>query len=133
MELAAPRSPSAVLSSSRVSTRVVSRAPAPVRGLRTSGKPTASANAYTSSAVSAAVLAAVGTPASRRACFIDGLSRHSQAVRTLVPGMSQASRACATGSVWASIVVSSRSTHSRDWTQRTASVITQASVTLETW
>ena len=83
--------------------------------------------------MSAAVEAAVGTPASRSACFIDGLSRHSQAVRDDVPGIVQASRTCATGSVCASIVVSSRSTHSRLWIQRTASVITPTSVTLPTW
>ena len=33
--------------------------------------------------------------ASRRACFIEGLSRHSHAVRTDVPGMPDASRTCA--------------------------------------
>ena len=77
--------------------------------------------------------AAVGTPASRSACFIDGLSRHSQAVRTLVPGIVQVSRTCATGSVCASIVVSSRSTHIRDCTQRTKSVRWPTSVTLSIW
>ena len=39
------------------------------------------------------------TPAARRASFIDGLSRHSQAVRTEVPGIVQFSRACAAAAV----------------------------------
>jgi hypothetical protein len=64
------------------------------------------------SALSAAVEAAVGTPAARSTSFIDGLSRHSHAVRGEVPGIVHASRTCAVGSVCASIVVSSRSTHS---------------------
>ena len=81
----------------------VSWAPAPARGLRISGKPTASANAQTSSALSAAVDAAVGTPAWRSASFIDGLSRHSQVVRTEVPGMPVASRTWAAAILWASI------------------------------
>ena len=38
--------------------------------------------------------AAVGTPAARSASFIDGLSRHSQAVCTEVPGIVHASRTC---------------------------------------
>ncbi len=104
-------------------------APAPARGLRISGKPTCSANACTSAALSAAVDAAVGTPASRSACFIDGLSRHSHAVRTDVPGMPCASRTCAAGSVCASIVASSRSTQTLPCTQRTTSVMRSTSVT----
>ena len=44
------------------STRVVSAAPAPLRGLRISGNPTAFAKSRTWSALSAAVDAAVGTP-----------------------------------------------------------------------
>jgi hypothetical protein len=51
-----------------------------------------SANSYTSAALCAAVDAAVGTPAARSASFIDGLSRHSHAVRTDVPGIVQFSR-----------------------------------------
>ncbi len=76
--------------------------------------------------------AAVGTPASRSACFIDGLSRHSQAVRTDVPGIVQASLTCAAGMVCASIVASSRSTHSLSCTQRTAAVMASTSVTERT-
>ena len=38
-----------------------------------------------------------------------------------VPGMPAASRTCAAGMMWASIVASSRSTHSRDCTRRTVS------------
>jgi hypothetical protein len=64
----------------------VRRAGAAAR-LEDQGKPTCAAKAGTSAALSAAVEAAVGTPASRSACFIDGLSRHSHAVRTDVPGM----------------------------------------------
>ena len=75
-----------------------------------SGKPTASANDRASSAVCAAAEAAVGTPAPRSASFIDGLSRHSQAVRTDVPGIVQFSRTCAAARVCASIVASRQST-----------------------
>ena len=89
---------------------MVSSAPAPVRGLSTIGKPTESANACTSAAEVTAADAAVGTPAARSASFIDGLSRHSHAVRTDVPGIVQFSRACAAAMVCASIVASSRST-----------------------
>ena len=59
--------------------------------------------------------AAVGTPASRSASFIDGLSRQSHVVRTDVPGMPVASRTWAAAIVWASTVASSRSTHTLDW------------------
>ena len=76
--------------------------------------------------------AAVGTPAARSVSFIDGLSRHSQAVRTDVPGIEQFSRTCAAAMVWDSMVASRRSTQSRSWIQRTASVITPTSVTLGT-
>ena len=107
-------------------------APAPLRGLRMSGKPTSAANACASAALLTAADAAVGTPASRSACFIDGLSRHSQAVRTEVPGMVQASRTCAAGMVCASTVASSRSTHRLPWTQRTAAVMAPTSVTEDT-
>jgi hypothetical protein len=62
-----------------------------------------------------AALAAVGTPASRRASFIDGLSRQSHVVRTLVPGMSQASRTCAAVMVCASTVASSPSIQTLSW------------------
>ena len=48
-----------------------------------------------------------------RWAFIDGLSRHSHAVRTDVPGIVAASRTRATGRMCASTVASSRSTHSR--------------------
>ncbi len=75
----------------------------------------------------------MGTPASRSASFIDGLSRHSQAVRTEVPGIVQFSRTWAAAMVWASTTASRRSTQSRSWTQRTASVIAPTSVTLPTW
>jgi hypothetical protein len=76
--------------------------------------------------------AAVGTPAARSASFIEGLSRHSQAVRTDVPGMVHASRTCATGGMCASMVASSRSTHSRPCTRRTASMTARSSVTERT-
>ena len=116
------------------STRTVSSAPAPVRGLRMIGNPTWSREAvHLASDVSAAVDAAVGTPAARSASFIDGLSRHSQAVRTEVPGIVHASRTCAAASVCASIVDSRRSTHTLSCTQRTASVSTPASTTVGTW
>ena len=94
-------------------------APAPLRGLRIIGYPTSSANASTSAALPAAVEAAVCTPASRSTCFIDGLSRHSHAVLTDVPGMAHASRTRAAASVCASIVASIRSTHSLSCTRRT--------------
>jgi hypothetical protein len=97
------------------------------------GKPIASANAVTVSASSAAVDAAVGTPAPRSASFIDGLSRQSHAVCTDVPGIVQCSRTRAVGSVCASIVVSSRSTQTLSWIQRTVSVSTPTSVTEGTW
>ena len=90
---------------------MVSSAPAPVRGLSTIGKPMPSTKACTSAALVTAADAAVGIPAARSASFIDGLSRHSQAVRTEVPGIVQFSRACAAARVCASIVASSRSTH----------------------
>ena len=77
--------------------------------------------------------AAVGTPAARSASFIDGLSRHSQAVRTDVPGIVQFSRTWAAARVCASIVASSRSTQTLSWIQRTASVITPTSTTVDTW
>ncbi len=91
------------------------------------------AKSRTSLAVCAAVEAAVGTPAWRSTSFIDGLSRHSQAVRTDVPGMVQFSRTCAAGRVCASTTASRRSTQSRSCTQRTASVMAPTSVTLPTW
>jgi DNA-binding response OmpR family regulator len=83
-------------------------------------------------ALSAAAEAAVGTPASRSACFIDGLSRHSQAVRTDVPGIVQASRTCAVARVCASTVASIRSTQTLSCTWRTARVIDSTSVTDDT-
>ena len=96
-------------------------APAPLRGLRISGKPDLGGErARRRAALCTAAEAAVGTPAARSASFIDGLSRHSQVVRTDVPGIVQASRTCAAAMVCASIVASSRSTHSLSWTQRTA-------------
>ncbi len=82
--------------------------------------------------MSAAVEAAVGTPAARRASFIDGLSRHSHVVRTDVPGIEQFSRTCAAARVCASIVASSLSTQTLDWIQRTAPVIASTSITLGT-
>ncbi len=62
-----------------------------------------------------------------------GLSRHSQAVRRLVPGMPHASRTSAVGRMCASIVASSRSTQSLSWTQRTASCRARTSVTEPIW
>ena len=112
---------------------MVSAAPAPLRGLRINGNPTAFANSRTWSALSAAVDAAVGTPAARSASFIDGLSRQRYAVRTDVPGMVHVSRTCATGRMCASMVDSSRSTQIWSWIQRTASVIAPTSTTLPTW
>ena len=97
------------------------------------GKPTASAKACTSAALVTAADAAVGTPAARSASFIDGLSRHSHAVRTDVPGIVQFSRAWAAARVCASIVASSRSTQRLPWMWRTASVSTPASTTVGTW
>ena len=92
--------------------------------LREAGVPTAA---------SAAVDAAVGTPAARSTSFIDGLSRHSHAVRTDVPGTPQFSRACAAAIVWDSMVASSRSTQTLSWIHRTASVSAPTSVTSATW
>ncbi|WP_431473929.1 hypothetical protein [Ornithinimicrobium sp. W1665] len=69
------------------------------------------------------------TPARRRASFIEGLSRHSQVVRTDVPGIPSSSRTWAATSWWDSIVDSSRSTQTIPWTRRTASVIWCRSVT----
>ena len=108
---------------------MVPAAPAPLRGLSISGNPVWSANARACAALLTGADAAVGTPASRSACFIDGLSRHSQAVRTEVPGIAQASRTWAAGMVCASTVASSRSTHSLSCAQRTARVIASTSVT----
>ena len=100
--------------------------------MRIRGYPTRSANSLACAEVETAAEAAVGTPASRRASFIDGLSRHSQAVRTEVPGIVQASRTCAAAIVCASMVASSRSTQSLSCTQRTARVIASTSVTEDT-
>ncbi len=83
--------------------------------------------------MSAPVDAAVGTPAARRASFIEGLSRHSQAVRDDVPGIEHASRTWAAARVCDSMVASSRSTQPWSWIQRTASVMTPTSVTFGTW
>ena len=104
-------------------------APAPLRGFRMSGNPARSANSWAEAADDTAAEAAVGTPASRSASFIDGLSRHSQAVRTDVPGMVHASLTCAVARMCASTVASSRSTHSLSCTHRTARVIASTSVT----
>ena len=71
----------------------------------------------------------IGTPTDRSTSFIDGLSRHSQAVRTDVPGIVHASRTCAAAKVCASMVASSRSTHSLSCTRRTARVTASTSVT----
>jgi hypothetical protein len=104
-------------------------APAPLRGLRMSGNPTASANARASAGLDTAADAAVGTPAARSASFMDGLSRHSQAVRTDVPGMVPASRAWAAAMMCASTVASSRSIHRLSCARRTAWASAAASVT----
>src|SRR5580704_20323 len=85
-----PNTPRASSSSGEESTRTVPEAPAPLRGFNTNGNPTDDANARADAAESTAADAAVGTPAARGASFIDGLSRHSQAVRTEVPGIVQA-------------------------------------------
>jgi hypothetical protein len=82
--------------------------------------------------VDAAVDAAVGTPAARSTSFIVGLSRHSHAVRTDVPGMAQFSRTWAAARVCDSMVASRRSTENRSWIHRTASVMTPTSVTFGT-
>ena len=124
-----PKTPRAWSRSAALSARIVPAAPAPLRGLRISGKPTCPANARASAALPTAAEAAVGTSASRSTCFIDGLSRHSQAVRTDVPGIVHASLTCAAARVCASIVASSRSTHSLSCTHRTARVIASTSVT----
>ena len=108
-------------------------APAPLRGLRISGKPFSWANARTSAALSAAVDAAVGTPALRSASFIDGLSRHSHVVRNVVPGMPRASRTSAAAIWWDSIVDSRRSIHIWSCAHCTASSSWCTSVTLRTW
>ena len=97
--------------------------------MRISGNPTSAANACACAADDTPAEAAVGTPAARSASFMDGLSRHSQAVCTEVPGIVHASRTCAAGMMWASIVASSRSTHSLSCTQRTARVMASTSVT----
>ena len=104
-----------------------------MRGLRITGKPVSATNACTSAAEVTAAEAAVGIPAARSTSFMDGLSRQSQAVRTDVPGIVHASRACAAAMVWASIVDSSRSTHTLSCTHRTASVRMPASTTVDTW
>ena len=97
--------------------------------MRISGNPTCAANARASLALDTAADAAVGTPAARSASFIDGLSRHSQAVCTDVPGIVHASRTCAVDMMCASMVASSRSTHSLSCTQRTARIMAATSVT----
>ena len=127
-----PNAPSAASISAAESTRVAPDAPAPSRGLTISGKPTCSANAWTSAAVDAAVDWAHGTPPSRSTSFIAGLSRHRNAVRTDVPGMPAASRTRAIGRMWASTVASSRSTCRFDWMKRSAPSTWPSSVTLPT-
>ncbi len=62
-----------------------------------------------------------------------GLSRHNHAVRRLVPGIPHASRTSAVGRMCASMVASSRSTHSLSCTQRTASCSAPTSVTEPIW
>ena len=104
-----------------------------MRGLRITGKPVSATNACTSDAEVTAAEAAVGIPAARSTSFIDGLSRHSHAVRTDVPGIEQFSRTCAAVIVCDSIVASRRSTQTLSWIHRTASVITPTSVTFGTW
>jgi len=115
-------------SSSGLSARIVPSAPAELRGLRITGYPISSTKARTSSGVEAPVDCAQGIPASRRASFIAGLSRQN-AVRTLVPGMPQASRIRAVGITWASTVASRRSTHSRSWQRRTVASMAPSSQT----
>ena len=83
-------------------------------------------------ALAALVDCAQGMPAARSASFIDGLSRHSQAVRTLVHGMPQRSRTRATGRMCASTVASSRSIQMRRCRLRTASSIAASSTTERT-
>ena len=94
-------------------------APAALRGLRITGKPTASTKARASSGELAPAEAAQGIPDWRNASFIAGLSRHSQVVSTDVPGIPVASRTLAAGSMWASTVASRRSTQPSAWMART--------------
>ena len=68
----------------------------------------------------------------RSASFIDGLSRHSQVVRTEVPGMCRASRTRAAAIWWDSMVDSSRSTHIKPCAHSTAAFSWPSSVTLDT-
>ena len=124
-----PNTPRAESSAPSESTRTVPDAPAPLRGLTISGYPTSRRERTRVAADDTAADAAVGTPAARSASFIDGLSRHSQAVCTDVPGIVHASRTCAVDMMCASTVASSRSTHSLSCTQRTARVMASTSVT----
>jgi uncharacterized membrane protein len=73
---------------------------------------------------------AQGTPAARRASFMAGLSRHSQVVFTLVPGMPQRSRTTAALITWASTTASRACTGTFDCTNRTAASSWSGSVTL---
>ncbi len=132
MESDEPNPARADWSSDIESTRMVPCAPAPALGLRMSGKPIRLAKSTTWSAVSAAVDAAVGTPAWRRTSFMDGLSRQSHVVRTEAPGMPRASRTCAAAIWWDSIVDSSRSIQPMLWAHSAAALSWPMSVTLET-
>ncbi len=62
-----------------------------------------------------------------------GLSRQRNAVRTLVPGIPQASRTFATGRMCASTVASSRSTCSVAWIFLTVASMAASSQTEPTW
>ena len=79
--------------------RLVPEAPAPDRGFTISGKPTVAAKARAPARSSALVDCAQGTPACLSAAFIVGLSRQSQAVLTLVPGMPVTVRVATGGGV----------------------------------
>ena len=97
-----------------------------------SGYPTDRAKSRASAVVSTAVDAAVGIPASRRTCFIVGLSRHRYAARAEVPGIPHRSRTRATGITCDSIEHSRRSTHVCRCAWRTAHSRAASSVTEST-
>jgi hypothetical protein len=110
----------------------VPEAPAASRGLTITGKPTRCTKARTSFASLVPIDWAQAMPAARSVSFMAGLSRQRKAVRTLVPGIWQRSRTLAAVWMWASTVVSSRSTQPRPCTRRTASKSAPSSTTERT-
>src|ERR1017187_6682328 len=88
-----PNTPKDCSSAATSSTRTVPDAPAPLRGLRTSGNPACSANARASAALLTAAEAAGGTPAEPSASFIDGLYRDRHGGLSALPVVLQAHRA----------------------------------------